>query len=706
MEKVNILKGHVLHRKDDRVYTVEIILKGVVCIMDRGDITIQADQGTMLGVFHQAGEPYHYDYVAGEDSTLLIYDYSCEEDLVSAIKSNPAIAPVMVSANMVLLNRFLAVLFSLHKSGCALHSKLKTEYEDYRDICAKLMSPPIQYDSIESLALPERPGLASSWQSDLCHAYSEQAAFLRKAYYTADINFCIGGIMQAAMIMQSIQQQIKPAVSYIRDTKASTDEFVKEYYMQKAKLDNASRQEAMAVGSGHLPSIKNAMDTILAFAGVDRELSDVFRRDIKKFMQAPNQRERSAEMGQLRRAIADNFYAIYEAAFYKSQERSDIPAEVRMFFLFGFVDEDLAGVANTAALYKYALLWEDDQSGKVLSVYDWLCKIYKGEVLPSKNELDTDWPEYLKEQVRVVAITQEKADSLLNDRKAMIHFELHNMIATANAITHGSIYSFIPIFYAGAVVKSLESSFASPRMVHDAIDKVRDIDFGCFYRPAFASYSELKINRFDYNLEIIPYVILMPNFGSRGALWQDIEGRKRTTPARMMLSIFHAVDLDDTIVKMCAQFRWEMCRRVQGVHYSDITDPSLTAEYGDYLQFYRKNSKLSGDKKESLKLVLQKQHNNYKNVFVMDYEMYIKNEAFGLPRLNKVARDILFRYCTFSEKYRKSLAMNLQYQPLIERWNLKQDAKKRTFDIFMRNILTMTSELPKEVELEADFMKM
>ena len=104
--------------------------------------------------------------------------------------------------------------------------------------------------------------------------------------------------------------------------------------------------------------------------------------------------------------------------------------------------------------------------------------------------------------------------------------------------------------------------------------------------------------------------------------------------------------------------------------------------------------------------MLQQNHNNYKNVFVADYEMYIKNEAAGLPRLNKVARDILFRYCTFSTKYRKALAMNVLYQPLIERWGIKQGAKKHTFEFFTRKILAMTDTLPPEVELEQDFMKM
>jgi hypothetical protein len=706
MGKVNIAKGHVLHRKGDRIENIEIILKGGVFITDRGEITLHADQGTMLGAFRKAGDRYRYDYVASGDSMLFVYDYRCEDDLIATVTSNKAIAPVMASANMALLNRFLDVLFSLYENGCGLCSELAAEYEDYRNICAKLMFPPQRYESIESLLPPEKPAMLSSWQSDLCRSCLEQDAFLRKDYYTADINFCIGAIMQAALLLQSMQQQIEQAQAYIQDTKAGTDEFVKEYYMQKAKLDNANRREAMEAGSGDLPSIQNAMNTIFAFAGISSEIAETFRRDINEFMQAPNQREKSAEMRQLRHDIAENFYIIYEAAFYKSQEITDIPAEVRMFFLFGFVDENLAGTANTAALYKYALLWEDDPNGRIMSVYDWLCKIYKGEVLPSKNELDTDWPEYLKEQTRMAVMTQEQADSLLDDRKAMVHFELHSMIATANRITHGSLYSFIPTFYAGEVVRPLENSFVSPKMVSEAIDKIREIDFGCFYRPAFASYPELQINRFDYNVEVLPYILLMPNFGSKGVLWQEIEGRKRTTPAHMVLSVFHAEDLESTIVKMCAQFRWEMCKRIQGVHYSDITDPSLTSEYGNYLQFYKQNHELSGTKKDSLKLVLQQKHNNYKNVFVADYELYIKNEAAGLPRLNKVARDILFRYCTFSKKYRRALAINPQYQPVIERWKVRRGAKQHVLDLFTRKILSMTSSLPPEVALEIEFMKL
>ena len=198
----------------------------------------------------------------------------------------------------------------------------------------------------------------------------------------------------------------------------------------------------------------------------------------------------------------------------------------------------------------------------------------------------------------------------------------------------------------------------------------------------------------------------MPNYGSRGVMWQEIEGRKRTTPAHLVVSILHSEDLFDTFIKMCAQFRWEMCKRIQGVHYSDITEPSLTSEYCNYLQFYKKNSSLSADMKEKVKTALKRNNNSYSNVFASEYEMFLKAESEGLPRLNKVSREILFKYCTFSQKYRDNLLINPQYKPLIERWTVGRDDRVRTLELFSRRILTQTKELPEEVQIEAEYLKL
>lgn len=706
MGKRDISKGQILHHKGDTVESVAIILRGSFTIRHSDELALTVGNGTILGAFHESGSVYDYDYVAAEDSTLFEYEYNGEEDLAAAIKATPTIAPVMVSASIKKLNKLLDTLETLYEKGRNLCLDMKANYTDYRDVCSKLMLMPNQYEAVTSLEPPERPEILTGWQAPLCRTCLEKDELLRKECYSADINFCIGTIMLASSLAQAIQPQIDQMDDFIHQATEATHDFLTEYHTQKAKVDEAKRREAMEAGSGNLPQIKNALNTILAYAGIDRETGDAFTRDIKKFMKCPDKTEKSDEMRRLRMGITQAFYKIYEAAFFKSLETSDLPAEVKMFFLFGFVDEELAGADNTALLYKYALLWEDDPNGRVMPAYDWLKKIYCGEVPPSKDEFENDWPDHLKEEVRQGAMKQAQADELLNDRKAMASFELNNMMTSANKMTYGSIFSFIPAFYAEAVTRPLENCLASTERVTKALDRVRSIDYSCFYRPTFATYPELKINRFEYDLEVLPYIVLMPNFGSRGVMWQEIEGRKRTTPSHLVVSILHSEDLDDTMVKMCAQFRWEMCKRIQGVHYSDISEPSLTAEYCNYLQFYKKNSSLSADMKEKVKAALKRNGNNYRNVFSAEYELYIKNESEGLPRLNKVAREILFKYCTLSKQYRDNLNINPQYKPLIERWTVLHGERKRTLDLFTRKILTMTDKLPEEVCMQTEFLKL
>lgn len=100
----------------------------------------------------------------------------------------------------------------------------------------------------------------------------------------------------------------------------------------------------------------------------------------------------------------------------------------------------------------------------------------------------------------------------------------------------------------------------------------------------------------------------MPNVGSRGIMWQDISEKKRDTPARFVLSAFFNGNLENSLINMAAVYRWEICRTVQGNYWNDVREHSLTSEYCDYVQFYRKNKDLTEEAKEksghSLKAVV------------------------------------------------------------------------------------------------------
>ena len=58
---------------------------------------------------------------------------------------------------------------------------------------------------------------------------------------------------------------------------------------------------------------------------------------------------------------------------------------------------------------------------------------------------------------------------------------------------------------------------------------------------------------------------------------------------------------------------------------------------------------------------LQKAKNRFKDAFILDYMAWVLYESAGSPRLNKVTRQILSRYCPFPKEYRKKLKTNQLY---------------------------------------------
>ena len=703
MEKIKIGKGEVLHKKGDVVKSLEIILAGALQLTDGNGVEVRLDSGSLVGAVYQTGEIYSFDIVALMDCVLVVIDYRNEDSIAEAVMATPAIAPVMASASMAFSKALLESLSINENIAADLCKEIKRNYMDYSFLCVKLETEPQKFSFIEAMITPEPSKLSEGWEAKACLAFCANSDEIKKGYLAMDVSFCVSVVMQAAETGRRIRKSLEAASTFISWTKAGSADFVRAYYDVKSKLGIQDRENAD--GSSHL--ISDALEIILAYSGIDAEVADAFRKDVKAYTEVEDRRAKSDEMRSLRMSISKGFYQIYEAAFFNSMESTHVPIEVRMFLLFGFVDEVLAGSTNTAELYNMAVGWEEDPDGRILPMCDWLKKIYDGEATPSKNQFDNDWKAYLREAVRTSQMTQREADELMDDRVEMVKFEIHNLFMTANRLVSGHLSSFVPIFSAQDVIRPLDKSLSSVSVVRKALDNVIDVDYGCFYRPATVELPRFNMQRFIFNQEIRPYFILMPNVGERGIMWQEIEGASRQTPAHMLMSIFHVAELEETMTRMCADFRWEMCRRIQGVHYADITEHSLTSEYMNYLQFYKKNSNLSNEVKENVKLALQKARNDYKAVFIKEYSHYILSESQGRPRLNKVARDIIFRYCTLSKKYRASLASNTQFAPLIDRWRQKQGAKIHTIELLEQKLTRMLrpgEELPGEIQIEKDFL--
>jgi hypothetical protein len=288
-------------------------------------------------------------------------------------------------------------------------------------------------------------------------------------------------------------------------------------------------------------------------------------------------------------------------------------------------------------------------------------------------------------------------EALINNPGKRLEFEIHNLFTLGNRMTFGRISTFVPVFDLQNVIRPLDMAYVTASKVNEYYANIRSIDYSVFCRQAVYSNPEIGITQFYYDDDITPYMILMPNMGSRASLWQEIEGKNRRTKARMLISILNTENTDDIMLKLFGEYRWELCKTVQGVHWNDVTDPSLTSVYCDYLQFFKKNSSLSSEHKEKLRTDLKKFNNNYKNVFVADYLYYIKYESQGSPRLNKVAREMLFTYCPFSKEIREKLADNPQYTELFNRYNAHAANQLKPLTNILHRLKKEELEPPKEL---------
>lgn len=188
-------------------------------------------------------------------------------------------------------------------------------------------------------------------------------------------------------------------------------------------------------------------------------------------------------------------------------------------------------------------------------------------------------------------------------------------------------------------------------------------------------------------------------------MWQEIEGKRRNSSSRMLFSIFHLEDLKTSLIRLTGEFRWEMCKRVQGPRWNDVSESSLTSEYFDYIQFYRKNHDLTTEAKEKIRTSLQRSRNSFKEMFVRDYIVWVLFEGTGSPRLNKVARKILFVHCPFPTDVCETLAQNPLYTELLHRRKVVTAQRVHHLNMLMQKISNGRTPVPETLKNELLYAK-
>ena len=209
--------------------------------------------------------------------------------------------------------------------------------------------------------------------------------------------------------------------------------------------------------------------------------------------------------------------------------------------------------------------------------------------------------------------------------------------------------------------------------------------------------NELKLGKAYIMETIFPVCILFPTAGNNAIMWQELSGKRKNTQARFLFPILFNGMISSACTHLVGQFRWELVRTIQGTSWNDLRNKSMTSEYADYIQFYRKNRDLSEDRKEKLKIQLSKCRNNMREVFAEDYEIWIRSESSGAMRLTKPSREIMAMYCPFAKEIRQRLATQPAFADAMKRYTLYQTEKLKEVAFLVREYDKQNIPLPEVV---------
>ncbi|MGN0166495.1 MAG: Crp/Fnr family transcriptional regulator [Acetatifactor sp.] len=758
MAGITLEKGKQIYKAGQPMTALHLITKGKIQAEYPGG-SYQLGKGDVVGICEICSEVHFLGYTTLEESVILTYPVNNMDALDDLLQKHPDVA------RLFLLSLFRQITTLLEQSSisemkCAsLHQNLLEDYQNYNALCTRYRIQPRILDGLDDAAAylgDESPDIwLNTYYMGLQHLYSvEISKYLvqepgvslgmlrkgsldfRKTYTVLDEQYHYRAQVadfyfnqtgndlfdlytslyyrlgqngeDAKALYTDISRMIR---DFEKDSSLTAEQFsarVSSFQSNMERIstpEKAESREQDAAGKAILSELAGSMNTILEYAGCDPDTGAEIRQHVNAYKALEDKNSTDDSVNKLRRQLTEEFYTLYPILFERAVDTPYIPIPVRMFLYFGYLDEELAGAENCVILYNLVCGMQDTGKFGVYTFFDWLSAIFNGEKNPSRNEFDEDYVDYIHKQKASGNISASEAEAMERDPMSRVTYELRNMFPSVNKITYGRITTFCPLFTADNVLKDLNASYVDVSKISKALEMIRSIDYSAFYRESL-DYENIDVmGKETIHLECLPDVILMPNVGIRGVMWQEIEGKKRNTPGRMVFSIFHMEDINTTMVRLTGEFRWEMCKRIQGSRWNDVSERSLTSEYFDYIQFYRKNHDLSADAKERIKNSLQKAKNSFKEMFVRDYVQWVLFEGNGSPRLNRVARKIMFTYCPFPASLNATLAQNPLFSELLDHQRIVTGQKLHHIDVLIQKFRNSGISVPETLTTERAFIE-
>lgn len=445
----------------------------------------------------------------------------------------------------------------------------------------------------------------------------------------------------------------------------------------------------------------NSLNQIMQFAGVDVEFKKEFLTALNNFKRMTNPFTTEQDGRKVRRSLSKLYWELYEKVYVKTKHNKSVPAPAKLMLLFGFLDENLVDPEQIPVLHRLSM--DKYRPGTpIVYEYEFLSMIYGNKEEPSMNEMGLTFDKQLREMsksTRKGEDPQEKA----KDPAYRVNYEVDNMLQSTTSVCSGSRSTAFPIMTANLLKGDPNGFVVTKAKLEKVFKELIENDYSAFYRETVFKIGD---SREIIEEEVWPYIILLPTYGTKTMMWQEIVGTNKRSRARLVVPIHFIGDLKRELSHSLAVFRWELNRTLKGGLWADPVEGGITGAYSDYMQFYKKNSKLSAEAKQKIAEKFRSARSNVREMFAEDYILWLTYEREGIMKLNAVVRDMFYRFIPFRGDIRETLERMPAFSDSATRF---KNIRNRTFAGFERKFRKYKDDsdhYPPEIEKYLKYLQM
>jgi hypothetical protein len=434
---------------------------------------------------------------------------------------------------------------------------------------------------------------------------------------------------------------------------------------------------------------------------MDKEFQNRFLKLLNDFKTSKSPLSTEPEGRKLRHQISQLYWRLYQQTYIRSKIESNAPKPVKLMLDFGYIDETLLLDEQLSELNQIATIRENKPSMPILHETGFLSLIYDKKETPSITEMGLTYEAHLREEDKHKS-KKNQGNEYRDENIKQAMFEIEHRLANTVAVCSGSTATAFPILTQHSIRGSLKASYVSMERLEAAVKNLMYIDFSVFYRETVLKMSDA---REIIQEEIIPYMILLPSAGSRSLLWQELSGTNKRSRGRIVLPIFFNGDLEKNLAHTFASFRWELNRTIKGAMWADPIEGAVTGEYFDYVNTYKKNTKLSTEAKDKITERFRGLRTN-RDRFADDYMMWVLFEKDGIMKLNGVVREMFYKHIPFRREIREQLENMPAFTQFANRYTNVQNRNIQGYERRFKKYQDAAGNYPPEIERFFEFLRM